>query len=1331
MAELTRFQVTGTWEPSSPDGEINGAVSFTMLIEENGVLAAPTLDTPAVVVPTVKRSAIDSNVLNPVPLLANTAALNLAGTLYYRADFFNVYYSEPGEEPVELTLESITFEASTDTTEIDLVNVTPAAGLSAVQLLSVLAENILDATALGRELVTAAGAATARSNLNAASYLGPIASDSAMLALTGNLGDYCFRTDLGEFLYLTASPSTTLTNWAVSRKTHSITDYGAKCDGQYRFDAAISSGTLNKVNCAGYNFTSIDIGKTVILGSQGGQGATPIYAGPTPNQAFVTTITGIAGNAAILAAPATRAVTSCTIAWGTDDSAAWTAALTAAANSLTGFFELTMPTAVSICGEAISLAPTRITRFSLRGSSAGTSQIICTAAGGFLTLNLAGQLDGGQLANIDFADLNLIAAYAGAEHALSVNLTPPAATTNRHAVTMNRITCGTFDAVVGYWDKPIELIAAFRPILRDVLVFGLNIYQPLPGTGDFSDTSLLYLPTCGINLNDSYSSQLFNTQVFRQFRGIQSISTLDPTVASEFFMDNNCQVQSCREGVYLDPSSGQSADINVRGAYFNNRDFNVFIEGASHGIISHNNSWFTPNGWSPSSTLATAVTTGSNPTTLTVASTAGFPEVGAVLVDAEWFTYSNISTGMNGTTLNNVVRAQFGSVDPGSSHAIGATVTPAQADVLLIDCNDIHVDNNYFVGQISTKRISTLLHSGNTQIGVSDNYTNTSAIAVAVGNDSAGTVVWGNRQPATMTAILDGAPDTIWSPVGDLVPTSIKTSAYTAVPNDLVLVNATSAGVPIQFPADPPGQTRIGVIKTDSSTNIVTVNAGGTDCFHGVGGPTSTTAALQHQAFIAEYDKQQGFWFIVNGALPLSGLDARYQRALAEVVKKTANYTAAANQLVPVDASAGAVTVTFPTAPADGTRDVVKKVDSSANAVSLALGGSDVFNVAGGPTTVSLSLQNQAIQAQYDATHAIWYVISTDVPLSGLDARYLNQSTTGNAATATKLATARNINGVAFDGSAAITVADSTAEKTANKNQASGYAGLDSGGKVPAALWPSGIDEIIEYANLAAFPGTGASGTIYLALDTGKVYRWSGSVYVEISPSPGSTDAVTEGVTNLYYTNARADARVALGNAATATKLATPRNINGVAFDGSAAIAVPDAAFNPVDYGWISWNYDPTLANTSTTGPTAGQAYLSLLPIRIATTVTNVILNIATAGSGLTSGQCFAGLFNSSGTLLAATADQSSPWATPGLKTQALTTPQAISAGIYYVGIFGNGTTLPKFRYISTAIGVNGGQFTASPRYVIDSTNTGLTTAFHSPATLTSVASLPFWAAVS
>jgi hypothetical protein len=92
---------------------------------------------------------------------------------------------------------------------------------------------------------------------------------------------------------------------------------------------------------------------------------------------------------------------------------------------------------------------------------------------------------------------------------------------------------------------------------------------------------------------------------------------------------------------------------------------------------------------------------------------------------------------------------------------------------------------------------------------------------------------------------------------------------------------------------------------------------------------------------------------------------------------------------------------------------------------------------------------------------------------------------------------------------------------------AGGVASLDGSGLVPSAQLPSFVDDVIEAANFAAFPGTGESSKIYVALDTNRTYRWSGSAYVEISASPGSTDSVTEGSVNLYYTNTRADARIA------------------------------------------------------------------------------------------------------------------------------------------------------------------------------------------------------------
>jgi carbon monoxide dehydrogenase subunit G len=66
---------------------------------------------------------------------------------------------------------------------------------------------------------------------------------------------------------------------------------------------------------------------------------------------------------------------------------------------------------------------------------------------------------------------------------------------------------------------------------------------------------------------------------------------------------------------------------------------------------------------------------------------------------------------------------------------------------------------------------------------------------------------------------------------------------------------------------------------------------------------------------------------------------------------------------------------------------------------------------------------------------------------------------------------------------------------------ANGVAELDGAGKVPSSQLPSYVDDVEEYANLAAFPVTGESGKIYIALDTNLTYRWGGTAYVEISPS--------------------------------------------------------------------------------------------------------------------------------------------------------------------------------------------------------------------------------------
>jgi predicted heme/steroid binding protein len=79
-----------------------------------------------------------------------------------------------------------------------------------------------------------------------------------------------------------------------------------------------------------------------------------------------------------------------------------------------------------------------------------------------------------------------------------------------------------------------------------------------------------------------------------------------------------------------------------------------------------------------------------------------------------------------------------------------------------------------------------------------------------------------------------------------------------------------------------------------------------------------------------------------------------------------------------------------------------------------------------------------------------------------------------------------------------------TPENAANKGIANGYASLDAGGLVPASQLPSYVDDVLEYANLAGFPASGETGKIYVALDTNKIYRWSGATYIEVSATVGT-----------------------------------------------------------------------------------------------------------------------------------------------------------------------------------------------------------------------------------
>lgn len=101
---------------------------------------------------------------------------------------------------------------------------------------------------------------------------------------------------------------------------------------------------------------------------------------------------------------------------------------------------------------------------------------------------------------------------------------------------------------------------------------------------------------------------------------------------------------------------------------------------------------------------------------------------------------------------------------------------------------------------------------------------------------------------------------------------------------------------------------------------------------------------------------------------------------LTPTATKTTAYTAAALDLVLCDATAGTFAVTLPTAPADGTRIAVKKVDNSANNPTVACGASDTFE--SGSTSFAIATQWRTVVFQYHA--GVWYAVAMYVSIASL-----------------------------------------------------------------------------------------------------------------------------------------------------------------------------------------------------------------------------------------------------------------------------------------------------------------------------------------------------------
>ena len=113
----------------------------------------------------------------------------------------------------------------------------------------------------------------------------------------------------------------------------------------------------------------------------------------------------------------------------------------------------------------------------------------------------------------------------------------------------------------------------------------------------------------------------------------------------------------------------------------------------------------------------------------------------------------------------------------------------------------------------------------------------------------------------------------------------------------------------------------------------------------------------------------------------------------------------------------------------------------------------------------------------------------------GTSAKYARQDHVHPSDTS-KVPTTRTINGKALSSNITLSAADVGALDSSSSLDATKLTGM-----VPTASLPSYVDDVLEYTNKASFPATGQTGKIYIDKATNLTYRWSGSAYVQISPS--------------------------------------------------------------------------------------------------------------------------------------------------------------------------------------------------------------------------------------
>jgi len=296
-----------------------------------------------------------------------------------------------------------------------------------------------------------------------------------------------------------------------------------------------------------------------------------------------------------------------------------------------------------------------------------------------------------------------------------------------------------------------------------------------------------------------------------------------------------------------------------------------------------------------------------------------------------------------------------------------------------------------------------------------------------------------------------------------------------------------------------------------------------------------------------------------------------------------------------------------------------------------------------------------------------------------------------------------------------------------------GYAGFHvSGSTIPVS-----VDGITVYPGLAQSDYANSPEYGFAATSSAANVSINGGGVLHAATTAWHDDGSNTGI----YRGPNLIDRVGSTNSFTSSFNGLQSSYTDVTFTNPTTGAVTDllsvsGLWQPQDTSYLAWTYDPMLATTSG-APANNTITLARVNVRASLSCTNVSLWVATAGSGLTSSENYSGLYASSGTLIATTADQSTNWASAGLKTMALSGgPYALTAGYYWVAILPNASTVPAFTRASAsglassgAAFMNVGLTVSAARWATNTTGTTL------PATITvgsnNFLNAPYWTALS